>query len=209
MITVVSGYRRSGTSMMMQALYSGMKSGGIVFQKQMEDFNPNEVDGYIPTPGKLWEVGRGFYKNAEFLRCIPDDSLIKILFDGLPAIPKGEWTVIFMLRDEVEIRASYARSDAHIRAAGISENPKTKHTFDVYRPYNQEDLDHVIGICEARSDMDLFKIQYRDVIDDPVGIFTALQECGLDIDPEKSAAEVKPEYYRFRKENLLSKEKAE
>jgi hypothetical protein len=166
----------------MQALYSGMKHGGIVFQPHMEDFNPNEVDGYIPTPGRLWEVGRGFYNSAGFLRGIPDDSLIKILFDGLPNLPKGKWFIIFMLRDEIEIRASYARSDAHIRAAGIPDNPETQFTFDVYRPYDQKAIDHVLGIMESRRDVRLFKLNYRDVIEDPVGIFTALQECGLDID---------------------------
>ena len=202
MITVVSGYRRTGTSMMMQALYSGMKKGGIVFQKQMEEFNPDSVDGYIPTPGKLWEVGRGFYKNANFLRNIPDDSLIKILFDGLSELPKGEWTVIFMLRDEIEIKASYARSDAHIRAAGISENPQTQYTFDVYRPYSQEDIDHVLGIMESRTDVQLIRLNYRDVIEDPELWFHMLNTNGLDIDVEKATAEVKPEFLRFKREDL-------
>ena len=188
--------------MMMQAIYSGMKHGGIVFQPHMEDFNPDPVDGYIPTPGKLWEVGRGFYKNAAVLRGIPDDSLIKILFDGLPSLPKGEWIVIFMLRDEIEIRASYARSDTHVRAAGIPENPQTQHTFDVYRPFKQEDIDHVLGIMEARQDVQLIRLNYRDVIEDPELWFHMLNTNGLDLDVEKAAAEVKPEYYRFRKENL-------
>lgn len=199
MITVVSGHRRSGTSAMMSALYAGLKEGQILYQPAQERLNKPE-EGYVPNPGHLYEVGRAYYTSAKFLRMMPHDSLVKILWDGLANLPKGDYTVIFMERDENEINASVARSDAHLRSQGVRENPQTAFTFDVFRPYDQDNIDHVLGIMEMRKDVRLLRVGFKDVIDNPLREFERISKY-VSIDPEKAASVINPKFYRFRKDS--------
>lgn len=198
-IYIVSGYRRSGTSMMMGALKAGMTSGAVLYQPGLEKFNQGE--GYKPNPDGLWEVGQAYYMRPKFLRIIPDESLVKILYDGLPNLPqKIPYKIIFMTRDEQEIHASCDRVDAHLRYQGVSENPPTNFNFDVFRPYQQIDIDHVLSICDARNDVDLITLPYSDVIERPLDVFSAIKDFGFPLDPSAAAETVKPEFYRLKKE---------
>lgn len=202
MTIVVSGYRRSGTSAMMGALYSGLTEGQVLYQPAQERLNKSQ-DGYVPNPGHLYEVGRAYYMNAKFLRMMPQDSLVKILFDGLPNLPAGKYVLIWMDRDEGEINQSVARSDAHLRASGVKENPQTQYTFDAFRPYNRDDMEHVLGIVRQRRDIDLVRVNFRDLVERPVDAFERIKHSPLGhvrvpIDVEKSADFIKPEYYRSK-----------
>ena len=197
MIYIVSGYRRSGTSCMMRCLHKG----GIdaLYAPRIENLN-TEVGDYIPNPGGLWEVGRRFYTEPKFLRRIAAekrDVCIKIMFDGLPYLARGDYTVLWMDRDPDEIEASLETNDARLRARGVTENVPRK-PFDVYMPYSQADIDHVRGICEARSDIVLRRVWFRDLVQRPDEILRGL---GLPIDVEKAASVVDKKYYRARKEN--------
>lgn len=202
MIHVVSGYRRSGTSMMMKALYSGLTEGQILYQPGQEKKGNVELEGYHPNPSGLSEVGQGYYMDAVFLRKIPDNSLLKILFDGLPFLPKREYKIIWMDRDVDEILASCEKVDQHLRAVGVKNNPKKWYPFDSFRPYRQGNIDHVLGICEARNDIDLIRVNFRDVIENPLETFVNLKKQGIPIDPAKSAKVVNPKHYRYRKEEI-------
>ena len=207
MIIIVSGHRRSGTSCMTRALLNGLGSGtgwGLLTQPHQEELN-QEVDGYRPNPGPLYEVGRMYYTSAKFLRMMPDKSLVKIFWDGLTNIPSGEYVIVFMERDEEEINQSIARSDAHLRSVGVPENKPTPFTFDVFRPYNRDDIEHVKGIMRERRDVTLIDINYRDLIEDPRKTlesikYSVLGKERVPIDIEKAAAVIKPEFYRIRKE---------
>ena len=198
MIYIVSGYRRSGTSMMMQAIHESMLEGAMLYQPGMEKFNDGEE--YVPNPGGLWEVGQTYYMSADFLRQIPDDSFLKILYDGLPNLParEVEYRIIFMTRDIDEINSSCERLDVHLRQEGVVENPKAWYPFDVFRPYRQEDIDHVLSICDARDDMQVMVLPYKDVIEQPEAVFRAIQNFGFNIDPTKAASVVDPQLYRQR-----------
>ena len=105
-----------------------------------------------------------------------------------------------MERDPSEIEASLKRSDAHLRASGVQENPDIGFTFDVFRPYQQDDIDHVLGILRQRKDIDLTRLKFRHVIEQPYEIFESLADMGWPIDPSKSASVVNPDLYRFRSE---------
>lgn len=199
----MSGYRRSGTSMMMRAIQNGLQSGAVLYQPGQEKIGEQEEDGYFPNPSGLLEVGQWYYMSAQFLRMIPDESVLKILYDGLPNLPQGDYTIIFMERDQAEIEESCGRVDKHLRQVGVVENPARDYVFDTFRPYRQDDIDHVLGIMEARSDVRLLRVRYRDVIDDPLGTFIKLSKTPLGrpllpIDPEKAAEIVNPEHYRCR-----------
>jgi hypothetical protein len=185
----------------MKALYAGLQSGEVLYTPEQNHIGSKDIDGYAPNPSQLWEVGQTFYMNPEFPRKIPDGSLLKILYDGLCHLPQRAWTIVFMHRDPDEIKASCDRVDAHLRAANVRENPKAWLPFDVFRPYNQQDIDHVIGIMEMRADVKLIHIQFADLMANPLETFQALQAEGIPIDPLKCAAVINPDFHRFRGSN--------
>jgi hypothetical protein len=55
-----------------------------------------------------------------------------------------------------------------------------------------------LGICEARTDIDLIKVSYNDVIENPEREFNRLADWGMPIDPIKSASIVDKSFYRIR-----------
>ena len=212
MIYCVSGYRRTGTSAMMKALHVG----GIpaIYMPDLEAANPDE-NGYRPNPGGLYEVGLNQYVNADFLRSIPDDSVVKILFDGLLFLPYRDYKIIWMERDLEEVEASTERVDQHLidssdgklRAAIDARKITNILTFCCFRPYNQTDMDHVLGICEARSDMQVIKIQFSELIRQPRRVFTTLKLMGVPINVHKAAAVIDEKLYRVRKEQWQGQQK--
>ena len=186
--------------MMMRALHHG---GLPVIEAASPEPGRATIDGYTPNPSGLYEVGRAFYMNAYFLRNIPDNSLIKILFDGLTYLPQREYKIIFMIRDEADINASVQRAEQHLRAAGVKANDNTPTPFDVYRPYKQDDIDHVINICEVRGDIELIRVHYNDVLDNPKEV---LHSLGMPIDVDKAAGVINPQLCRFRNVNSKSRD---
>ena len=197
MIYVVSGPRRSGTSMMMRALYEG----GIpaIYQPDLEELNPR--GDYTANPGGLYEVGQGYYLNAKFLREIPDDSVIKIMFDGLASLPFRDYKIIFMERDPEEIQASLERMDSHLSQHDIKPTADWPAPFNCFRPYKQEDINHVLDICEARLDMHLIRVNFRKVLRHPKYELGSLNLLGVPINVDKAAAVVNPKLYRTRQGN--------
>ena len=209
MIYVISGARRTGTSMLMQAIHAGNTTLGLMIAASIDALGhpidyaacPPEPDGYSPNPNGAYEVGTMAYHNARFLRNIPPDSLIKVLFDGLPNLPRGNYTIIYMERDVDEIRASTKRVEEYLGGDALGALELTKHLpFSCFRPYNQEEIDHVLGICRARCDIDIAMVNYNDVINDPLEQFNKLKSLGWPIIPEVCASEIDQTLYRSRKE---------
>ncbi|KKM20420.1 hypothetical protein LCGC14_1645610, partial [marine sediment metagenome] len=194
-----------------------LHKGGIpaIFMPDMEVCNPDN-NGYQPNPGGLYEVGLPQYMNADFLREIVDESAIKIMFDGLPFLPYRDYKIIWMERDPEDIEKSTERVDLHIietacgslpSSASVknalqkkAENITTLLPFNCFKPYNQKDMDHVLGICEARSDMCVIKIQFSELIRQPRRVFTTLKLMGVPINVHKAAAVIDPKLHRIRKE---------
>ena len=210
MIVVVSGSKRTGTSMMVRALYHASTGLDLLVAPSMEQANP-EHEGYQPNPNGLYEVGLVRYLEPRFLRKIPDNSILKILYDGLPNLPKGDYKVIFMERDPDEITASSERVEKHWAEYEAGTGIKHESSLDMtkilpfycLRPYNQDDIDHVLGIMQTRWDVDLVRVSYNDVINDPLTAFKRIKHNGLgkvrfEFDVEKAASLVDPQLYRSR-----------
>ncbi len=216
-ITVVSGHRRSGTSMMMLALhYAGMRA---IYNPDLnnKDYKP-DPEGYAPNAkAGLFEVGYFALLDPLFYKTLvehPEDGFIlKIPWDCLVYLPKGDWKIIFMNRDAEEIDRSCARVDKYLKEYGdkdvLEERmnqliPKSKALpFSIYRKYNQEHIDHVLGIMETRSDVELIPVQYQDVINNPVKVFESIKYTPsgkerLPIDIDKAASVINPELHRVR-----------
>jgi len=200
MIYVVSGHRRSGTSAMMKALHEGMAGQGVAmaYQPGQEKIGAEPKDGYIPNPSGLQEVGQFYYQNPAFLRGIPEDTLLKILWDGLILLPKRKYTIVYMHRDPVEIQASCERVDRHLRQVGVQENPEKGYPFDCFRPYRQEEIDHVLDVMEVRADVKLIHVDFKQMVETPYGVFLMLKDHGIPLDVERAAGLIDPSYYRFK-----------
>lgn len=103
-------------------------------------------------------------------------------------LPKGNYKMVFMKRDPEEIRQSF---EAILPGTVLPQ----------LREYEKL-MSKIIGIMEARSDIDIIVLQYTDVIKDPLKCFNKLVEKGWNIDPKKASEIVNPDKYRFRKELL-------
>jgi hypothetical protein len=105
-----------------------------------------------------------------------------------------------MDRDPEEIQASLERMDSFLCKHNIKPSADWPSAFNCFRPYRKEDIDHVVGICEARSDMHVIRVNYADVIERPHRAFETLRLNGIPIDPDKAAAAIDPKLYRIRSE---------
>jgi hypothetical protein len=164
------------------------------------------VDGYKPSKDGVWEVGRKFYSNPKVMRDFvnsQDEIAIKVFYDGLPILPKGEYTVIFMQRDPAEIIESLARVGQHTAAlknAALTQANDT-YPFDVYADYNPEDVQHCLDIAKQRKDCRVIEVQFRDLIEQPEKTLRSIKYNPLDrervpIDIEKAVKVIDPDWYR-------------
>ncbi len=180
-VYVVSGFPRSGTSMLMRCL----EVGGIecVYDTQ-GDANRNRntlIADYVPNPN-------GFYEDAPLSR--PDWSefrgkAVKVVMDNLSLIPPGTYCrVAYMRRNPAEIRRSYY---------GILSGP---HSDSVYRF-----LDGYWDKVRADENLlradghDVTTLDYAEVVANPTN---ELRRLGWPFNVEGAAAAVDPTLYRHR-----------
>ncbi|HUR55798.1 MAG TPA: hypothetical protein VMZ71_16795 [Gemmataceae bacterium] len=184
MIYVVSGFPRSGTSMMMRAA----EAGGIAcVYAPHGDANRNRntlIPGYVPNP-------HGFYEDA------PLDGdwygfegkCVKVLSPNFHTIPTPppELRVVYMVRDPAEIRRSYY---------GILSGPHPESVYDFLDGYKQivrADIELLDSVGA-----DTIMLHYSDVVADPRREFAKLAAAGWPIDVDAAAAIVDPALYRHR-----------
>jgi hypothetical protein len=178
--------------MMMRAL----EAGGLeaVYAPSREDMRRKYADqDYDPNEGGLYELEREQYQALDFPRAY-DGKLIKCLNMGvvtMATMPRGIM-VIFMRRDVEEIRQSY---DAFFGKQLGMLDPETF----------QRRMDLTVERINNRRDVfRCTQLWYRDVVDNPLEMFTGLRDHFFcwPIDPYKAAAVVNPELCRFRREEL-------
>jgi hypothetical protein len=178
----------------------------LLVANYMERANKKAGD-YQPNPNGLYEVGVLQYLNAKFTRKLEHGCLIKILYDGLPSLPASDYKIVFMTRNEDEVRASCDRVMAYnMESCGENydrlkaEEETRTHALPFYclRPHSSQDVHHVLGICRQRRDFDLIKVDYGDVIRDPEKEFNRLADLGIPIDPMKSAKTIDKKLHRCR-----------
>ncbi len=171
---------------MMRAL----EAGGLeaIARKSREDFRQKfKDDVYDPNEGGLYELDPSDATDefpAQF-----KGKLIKVLMPGLDRIsvmPKIK--MVFMRRDTEEIRQSYQAFFGK--------------SFELDDKEFTPRMNKAIENLANRKDVELTVLWYKDVIAHPEQTFSDLAASGWPIDPEKAAAVVNPELYRFRRENL-------
>lgn len=185
---VVSGFMRTGTSMMMRAL----EAGGLeaVKRQSREEMRKRYADEkYNPNEGGLYELETNDFKDINFPRQF-QGKLIKCLAGGIErmcVMPKVK--IIFMRRDMEEIRQSYQ--------AFFSENLNM--VEERFVPF----IENSLQILQNRKDTEVVVLWYRDVLKDPAAVFTALKENGWPIDVAKCVEIINPNLCRFKKEDLV------
>ena len=183
---IVSGYMRTGTSMMMQAL----EAGGLktAFNPIRNKMNKQHGDkDYKPNPGGFYELSRKEYSQYGFPRMY-QGKLIKCLWGGLWKFFPGDYLIVFMRRDPEEIRQSYE--------AFFDQPPPP--SFKNFKDITKDTLEYI----KVRKDMQVLEINYRDVIDNPKKIFTQIKKFGFPININKATKVVDPTQYRFQLDKL-------
>ncbi len=182
MIYIVSGYPRTGTSMMM----FGLQTGGleVAYSKNRESLSSFGDNHYHPNYNGFYEVSMKEYKLSNFPLQY-QGKLIKVMLWGLDslAVNLEGYRIIIMSRNPEEIRQSFEAAFNEV----ISPDPD-KILLEYGKMMNRKDVQSV-NILE-----------YRKVIENPE------REIGnLDwpIDVIKAASIVDPQQYRFRIENLI------
>lgn len=214
MLYIVSGFVRSGTSMMMDALIAGGMAAEWSRERD-EAMNRKFADEHFKPNESYREVALTEYSDLDFPLKY-DGKLIKVMSWGLAQMRRIPHRIVFMLRDPWEIAESYERSFGKamsINVRGIEmrveASPLSPYAND---PYNDLVSDEArwwrsegavawkrryeamtkaaIVAAESRKDCDeLIALNYADVLADPPGVFTRLSDI-FPIDPAKAAAVV-------------------
>lgn len=186
MIYIVSGWMRSGTSMMMKALMNGGLTG--YYDESRNKMNDNYGDEhYKPNEGGFFEPKKDDFADWDFPK-MHDGKVIKVLHSGIPKLPPFQYNMVIMRRDVEEMRQSYE---------GFFNNKPPK-VLDRYEKLMTLLVDH----ADNRRDMKWTMLNYRDVVENPRAAFSSLLKNGFPIDVEKASQTVDPALYRYRKERL-------
>jgi len=173
-IYLVSGFMRSGTSMMMRAL----EAGGLVVAKdtaRTEAMNARwgEVDrpnAYLPNDD-YYELLAEPHLNPEFPAAF-DGKLVKVMYGGVIKLPPWNYRVVFMRRPARDIQISMLAAFDDASAICWREN------FD-------SQIQRIISILrDRRSFLSVDEVWYDEVLADPRKVLAAL---GWPIDVEGAA----------------------
>jgi len=180
MIYWVSGFQRSGTSMMMACLIAGGMDA--LFDPDLDRIihDLEKADGYRLNPS-LYETDPAEFQKPDF-RKRAEGKLVKGMAPGILAhVQKGD-RMVFMRRDFEEIRSSHE----HAMLGTIMYTP------DQFA----EMMDKTYKALKKKCDV--IRYDYRRVVDAPGFAFRALKMLGWPVDPVKAEAVVDPSLYRFR-----------
>lgn len=209
---IVSGYMRTGTSMMMDALTAGGLNPCAKVKRDMA-LGKHAGGGYHPNPNGFYELEHSDYKDINFPRKF-EGQLIKVLFGGLYKLVPGNYKIVFMRRNQEESRQSYEAffgqpspkivGDIYHKHPSGSTGPMTIDQLNAAHQSShfKQIMDNCFGIMEQRRDVDITQLNYRDVVENPLKIFQILNQTGWPIDPVKAAGVVDPDLCRFKIEDL-------
>jgi len=180
---IVSGLERSGTSMMMQILYRGGMP--VAFDKSRP---PNEHN-----PKGYYELEGGKVINRLMEGTFPlekyEGKFIKITAYGLKFLPRGDYKIIYMVRNLDEIM------DSMEKMSGPIDREVEKPLFEKLNRY-------AMKLIEERGDIDYIIVKYNDVVRNPRREIEKVNEfLGGKLDVDAAVKAVDPKLYRNVREN--------
>ncbi len=179
---IVSGLERSGTSMMMQILYLGGMKVAFDTKRKPDEHNPK---GYFELEGGkiINRLMEGSFPIEKY-----DGMVIKVTAYGLKFLPRGEYKIIYMLRDLDEIMASMSKM------IGEKLGEEDKRAFENLNRY-------ALHLLDERDDFDYITVRYNDVLKDPRREVERINTfLGGILDVDSAVKAVDPKLYRNRKE---------
>ncbi len=187
---IVSGFPRSGTSMVMQAL----EAGGIeLVYSELRDKQMNEAMSdkeYKANPKSLYETPVPLQASPGFPLPYTGKALKVLLppFGTATTLELGIYVVIIMKRDPEEVRQSF---EAFFMPRG------GKWPFQNRDHYNTL-FESGVKLLKLRNDTKVLVWNYKNVISQPLKHFKQV----WNIDAKAAASIVDPELYRFQLKKL-------
>jgi len=184
-LIVVSGFMRSGTSMMMRAL----QFGGIEVAYNPErdrNFQAYSDASYHPNKHGFYELEQSELDRADFYEKYSGHA-VKLIISKMESAQYRK--AIFMLRDPKEIIESLQ--------AFFIKLPNGNFTQVI-----QEAQQKMFDITQDVPDKCIL-VNYRKVIEKPLEQMQRIANFGISIDPEKAAQAVDPACCRFLAERML------
>lgn len=187
-VYIVSGYMRSGTSMMMKALAQSGMAARYNTDKDRILTSKYQHHDYHPNPDGFFELGPKEFGAPDF-PAIYRGQLIKALHWRLSLLPPFRYHVVFMLRHPEEIEVSYLKMFRR-------RPPFVLKTYDTF-------IEKTFARLETRGDMTVTPVWHHDMMDDALSVLVRLKTKGFPlIDPKAGARAVNPDLYRSRSGDL-------
>jgi hypothetical protein len=186
-IIVVSGLPRSGTSMMMRML----RAGGIeILTDNVREADEDNLEGYyelekVKTLSQ--DVDKSWLEEAK-------GKAVKIISALLKGLPETYfYKVIFMNRNLDEVIASQDKMlIRRNERRSVEEDNKLRLIFDKHAR-------SVESWLNLQSNFDVLYIKYNDVLDNPIGNASRINQfLRRELDIEEMAAVVNKQLYRNR-----------
>ena len=186
-ITVVSGYPRSGTSMMMQILNAG--GLGVLIDNDFRPPNERNPKGFYEFEPAI-NLGKKD-TNPDWLE-LAKGKAVKILAPQLHLLPTNySYKVIFMRRKIKEILASAKKGGLLKKNIQLSE-------IDQIRSFKGEFVRYEIWLMK-QSHMEALHINYNEVLTNPEeNLRKVCQFLGLPLDLKKMIGAVDLQLHRQR-----------
>ena len=186
-VYIVSGYPRSGTSMMMRALIAGGMEAAYDDDRNGMARRASD-DHYQPNPdAELFELADWKYQSFGFPLAY-QGKLIKAVTMHARNLDVCPMKVVFMRRHPEEIRQSFHAFFQTRRAPSVEQITN--------------EVEWTLRQMRDRRSIELVDFSYRDVLATPLDHMRALMTAGWPIDPVAAAREVRPELMRYRAEQL-------
>ena len=185
MIYIVTGFMRSGTSMLMQAC----EAGGLPVARDLIRDEKNRLASdahYQPNPHGLYEVLPTRFREPGFSRQY-DAHALKLLAPDLGYLVEHQYRVAWMHRNAEEIRQSYEAAFGYTYLTCAIIDHVTATGLDLLR--NRPD---VHDICE---------LSYSDVVANPL---SAIKQLAWPLHLKAAPSVVDPTWYRFRQAALTA-----
>lgn len=184
-VYLISNIHRSGSSMMMRCL----EAGGLipVYDKESDSMNQHAPFDYIPNPNGFYQFQRDVTANFyEFFK----GKVVKCPVRELLNLPVGNYKLCFIKRNPAEIRASMAKWTP-FKSWGKDE--VITYFYDLY-------VDSILTLLQARTDFNIVKLNYKNVVENPTLQFQKLVDAGWPVNVTEMTAKVQDSLYRNKLE---------
>lgn len=207
MLYVVSGFMRSGTSMMMDALSAGTRPAGIpaVWSRERDEaMNARHGDDQFRPNESYREIPLAEYGGLDFPLKY-DGCLVKIMSWGLAQMRRIPHRVAFLVRDPLEIAESMERSFGEGPTLSVDGcKVRALDEPDRWAAQYRATMKAAIVSAECRPDcLSLDVFDYADVLADTADVFGRLRSHGWPVDVDLATAVVRPERRRVNGGELL------